>query len=225
MRFCGTWADGRGRRSRPGNKPGEVITRPDRSERWLDGLKVGSVAPDFTLPLLHKEGEQAKPTGNTSAALQPENTISLANLRAEQPVVLVFGSITGPPFRGQLEGIDAVYEQYQDRARFLFVYIREAHPDSLLSVVQPNGQESLLKIIQPTDPSTRTQAAALCQRTAKLNMLIAVDTIDNSVGKAYAGWLDRMVVVGTDGKILIASDPAPRGTDAARLRTWLEDNL
>ena len=34
-----------------------------------------------------------------------------------------------------------------------------------------------------------------------------------------------MVVVGTDGRILFASDPSPRGTDAHRRRTWLDENL
>jgi hypothetical protein len=34
-----------------------------------------------------------------------------------------------------------------------------------------------------------------------------------------------MVVVGTNGNILFASDPSPRGTDAGRLRDWLKENL
>ena len=95
----------------------------------------------------------------------------------------------------------------------------------MLSVVQSNGSETLLKIPQATDVATRTQFAAVCQRTAQLAMPMAIDTIDNKVGMAYAGWPNRMVVVGKGGKVIFASDPAPGGTNAQRLKTWLEANL
>ncbi len=216
-----------GRRLR---KPGEVITRPDRSARWVNRLQAGSVAPEFTLPLLPDTGSRAVAAGKKfdsqkAGVEQAGRTVSLHDLRATQPAVLIFGSMTCPPFRGQLTRVDAVYEQFKDQARFLFVYVREAHPDSVLSVVRENGQETLLKIPQPTDNQTRTATATICQRTARLNLPIAVDTIGNSVGKAYAAKPNRMVVVGTDGTILFATDPSPRGTDAQLLRNWLAENL
>lgn len=155
----------------------------------------------------------------------PSQRVSLRELHDKRPVVLIFGSITCPPFRGQLDGVDQVFEQFKDRAEFLFVYIREAHPDSLLSVVAGDGRESLLKIAQAADLPSRTASAVVCQRTLKLSMPIAVDDIDNHVGKAYAGWPNRMLVIGTDGKIMYASAPSPGGTNAQRLRVWLEENL
>lgn len=199
-----------GRRS---TKPGEVITRPDFGERWADQIKVGAPAPEFTLPLLNKD--QDKKT----------ETVSLKELREKRPVVLIFGSITCPPFRGQLTGVDAVFEKYSDRAEFLFIYIREAHPDSILSVVGTDGEESLVKMPQPADFDTRLSSAGFCQRTAQLKLPVAVDKIDNSVGKAYAGWPNRMLVVGTDGRVIFASEPGPRGTNAERLSSWLHENL
>src|SRR5205814_8283861 len=108
---------------------------------------------------------------------------------------------------------------------FLFVYIREAHPDSVLSLVDEKQTSSLVKIPQHTTLESRKQAAAACGRTLKLSMPIAVDTIENTVGRAYAGWPNRMVVVGTNGRLLFASNPSPRGTDSIRLRTWLKENL
>ena len=210
------------RNGRPGAKAGEVITPPDRSERWTNHLEVGDIATEFTLPLLAKSGDTEP--GSKSSDTPPVKTASLRELRAKRPVVLIFGSITCPPFRGQLDGVDQVYEQFKDRAEFLFVYIREAHPDSILSVVGADGDEALVKIPQAGDGPTRTSSATFCRQTAKLSLPIAVDGIDNRVGKAYAGWPNRMVVVGTDGKILYAGDPAPSGTNAQRLRTWLEAN-
>jgi hypothetical protein len=203
---------GAGGRKQFATKPGEVITPPDRGERWNNQLAVGDTAPEFKLPLLADKGNDAK-------------SVSLHDLLAKRPVVLIFGSMTCPPFRSQLDGVDEVYEQFKDRAEFLFVYIREAHPDSVLSVVGSDGLESLLKIPQAADASMRTSSAAFCQRSIKLSMPIAVDGIDNAVGKAYAGWPNRMVVVGTDGKVVYASDPAPGGTNAERLSAWLRVNV
>lgn len=208
-------------RSRGGRlKPGEIVTPADRGVKWQNQLQVGEPAPPFTLPLLSIEKNSSQ-----NAKREAETTVSLDKLRAERPVVLIFGSLTCPPFRGQLENVDALYDQFKDRAEFLFVYIREAHPDSIVSVLDESGNETLLKIVQPKDDTTRTSTAATCQRTTDLRMPVAVDGLENAVGQAYAGWPNRMVVVGTDGNIMMASAPSPRGTDARRLRLWLEENL
>jgi hypothetical protein len=71
----------------------------------------------------------------------------------------------------------------------------------------------------------RLPPAATCRRTARLGLPIAVDDVDNGVGKAYAGWPNRMVVVGTDGRVIVASEPSPGGTNADRLRGWLKEHL
>lgn len=240
----------RARGVRQGAKPGEIITPPDMSERWRDQLQVGAPAPEFMLSLA-SGAEDAKAiagrgkrsarrtekgsvpviseqiTGTDPGKREGDSprTVSLKELRAKKPVVLIFGSVTCPPFRSALEGIDKVYRDYRDRAEFLFVYVREAHPDSVLSLVDKNSHPSLVKVPQHTTLESRTDAAAACGRTLKLSMPIAVDSIENTVGRAYAGWPNRMVVVGTDGRILYVSSPSPRGTDAARLRTWLTENL
>jgi hypothetical protein len=56
---------------------GEIITPPARGERIEDHLKVGDLAPDFTL---------ADPQGKAQ--------VKLSSFRGRQPVVLVFGSFT-----------------------------------------------------------------------------------------------------------------------------------
>ncbi len=224
-----------GRGGRFGAKPGEIITPPDRSQRWTDRLRVGDVVPEFTLPVASGTGEAVaiaergkrapRRKKNAKKATEDQKNVSLNELRAHKPVVLIFGSVTCPPFRSQLDGIDNVYRDFRDRAEFLFVYIREAHPDSLLALVDENLAPSLVKIPQAATAQERTASASACGRALELSMPIAVDTIDNRVGRAYASWPNRMVVVGTDGRILFASPASPRGTDAARLRAWLEENL
>jgi Ca2+-binding EF-hand superfamily protein len=60
-----------------GGRPGEVITPAAKEERHQDQLKVGDLAPDFTLP---------DPTG--------KKQVSLSSFRGKKPVVLVFASYT-----------------------------------------------------------------------------------------------------------------------------------
>lgn len=58
-------------------RPGEVVTGAARSERHADSLKVGDMAPDFTL---------SDPSG--------KKQVTLSNFRSKKPVVLIFGSYT-----------------------------------------------------------------------------------------------------------------------------------
>ena len=58
-------------------KPGEIITPAAKGERIADKLKVGDVAPEFSLPRLSGKG-----------------AVSLAALRNKKPVVLIFASYT-----------------------------------------------------------------------------------------------------------------------------------
>jgi len=58
-------------------KPQPAEKRTGRGERWPDKLKVGDMAPDFTLKSL--DGPQ---------------TVTLSDFRGKRPVVLIFGSYT-----------------------------------------------------------------------------------------------------------------------------------
>lgn len=61
----------------PGGRPGEIITPAAKGERHPDKLKVGDLAPDFTLP---------DPTGKTR--------VTLSSFRGKKLVVLIFASYT-----------------------------------------------------------------------------------------------------------------------------------
>ena len=65
------------KKQRPAGRPGEVITPAAKAERQKDQLKVGDLAPDFTLPELKGSKE-----------------VTLSSFRGKKPVVLIFASYT-----------------------------------------------------------------------------------------------------------------------------------
>jgi hypothetical protein len=194
------------RKGRAGDRAGEVITPPARNERSADSLREGELAPDFTLPV---------PGGKTE--------VTLSSFRGKQPVVLVFGSLTCPPFRRQVLDVDKLYAKHKDRAAFLFVYIREAHPDSVLHVIE-DDKESLQTIAQTRTLDERSRTATVCVGTLKLKLPVVVDRDDNAVNKTYAGWPNRLVVIDTEGKLAYISEPGPRGFKPADVADWLSSH-
>ncbi len=190
-------------------RPGEVITRPALAERLAENLKVGDIAPDFTL---------------TTAADRTQQ-ITLSSFRGKQPVVLVFGSISCPPFRRQLEQVDGLYREYKDKAAFFMVYIREAHPDSKILVTPAPGSTEVLQLFPQTDDVVlRSEHARVCTNTFKLQMPLLVDDKENNVNKAYAGWPIRLAVVDSAGKLVYYGGPGPGGFQPNDLKDWLRTN-
>ena len=82
-----------------------------RSARSSPGPRLDESAPDFTLKTNDGKAE-----------------ITLSKLVGPKPVVLIFGSFTCGPFRSQSGNIEKLYRRYKDRATFVMVYVREAHP-------------------------------------------------------------------------------------------------
>ncbi len=166
-------------RDRGKGRPGEFNAKPAKGERYQDTLKVGAPAPDFALP-----------------DLSGEKQLTLSDSKGKKPVVLVFGSCTCPPFRRQIGEVERIYQSYKDKADFVLVYIREAHPGSQIPGIN-NGET-----IQQTETlAERRELAADFAEELKLTMPVLVDKEDNKVNATYAGWPNRLVIVGVDGKI------------------------
>ncbi len=86
------------------------------------------------------------------------------------------------------------------------LYIREAHP--------LGGKRRTPAEFQITDPKTlaeRQKVAEDFARKVKLSVPILVDTIDDQVERAYAGWPDRIYVIDKEGKIVHKGGPGPGG--------------
>lgn len=188
-------------------RQGEVNAPPARGERNPDRLKVGDTAPDFTLPRADGGGE-----------------ITLSKYRGGKPVVLVFGSLTCPPFRTRMLEFDPIYRKYKENVEFLMVYTREAHPESTI-YVNKGGEDVLQKIEQTDRMDERIEHARVCGPTLKFTFTTVVDKVDNKVNEAYAGWPSRFVVVDREGRIAFDGGPGPAGFQPAELDKWLAANL
>lgn len=187
---------------------GERNTPPDYEERVLEEqAQVGQDAPDFKL--LTRDGKRS---------------VTLSSYRGAKPVVLVFGSYTCPPFRSMVGTVDRLYQQYKKRVEFLFVYTREAHPDSFVHVPVENGKKELRPVPQTDKTADRLRNLGTCMTMLKLTMPALVDSEDNVAKRAYASWPIRLYVVGADGKVAYKGRPGPSGFQVPELEAWLQEN-
>lgn len=118
--------------------------------------------------------------------------------------------------------MERLYKTYKNDAEFLLVYIREAHPDSVL-VVERDGEEELLKVTQTETLKSRIATAQTCSASLHLSIPTLVDKPDNAVNAAYSGWPDRLAVVGLDGKIAYYGSKGPGGFKPKEVEKWLEE--
>lgn len=187
---------------------GEYYAPPAVEERVESKLKIGDEAPDFSLMRSGGDGK-----------------ISLSQFADKKPVVLVFGSITCSPFRAKVTQTFDLYKKYRDKAQFLLIYIREAHPESTILIEEENGGKSLKKFLQTDSFETRSGNAQSCRALLDVPFPILVDGEANGTLAAYGAWPNRLVVVGKDGKIAWDSGKGPQGFRPERLNKWLSENL
>lgn len=67
---------------------------------------------------------------------------------------------------------------------------------------------------QLTDPKTLEERRKVAKEFAdrlKVSIPVLVDTVDDRVGKAYAGWPDRVYVIDAEGKVRLKGAPGPLG--------------
>ena len=90
------------------------------------------------------------------------------------------------------------------------MYIREAHP--------LDGWALKKNTFNITDPKTLEERRSVARDFAKqlkVTLPILVDTLDDQVERAYAGWPDRIYVIDAAGKIALKGAPGPGGFSPA----------
>jgi len=156
------------------------------------GPAAGESAPDFTL----KTNEGAR-------------EVTLSKVVGPRPVVLVFGNFTCGPFRGQAGNVEKLYQRYKDRATFLMVYVREAHPTDGWSM--SSNDRVGVALAQPRTYEERVSVAQTCGKRLALGFPMLVDTIDDTVGARYSGMPSRLYLIDGQGKVAYKSGRGPFG--------------
>lgn len=155
------------------------------------GPGIGDPAPVFTLTDL--DGQ----------------TTNLADSIGKRPVVLIFGNFTCGPFRSQSGNLDKLYRRYWDKADFLLIYVREAHPSDGWWML--SNQRVGINPAQPQTDEERRSVAQTCRRHLDIEIPLLVDTIDDRVGQTYSGMPNRLYLIDTEGKIAFKSGRGPFG--------------
>jgi hypothetical protein len=162
------------------------------------GPSVGSPAPDFTLKTV--DGRQE---------------ITLSKLIGPKPVVLIFGNFTCGPFRSQGGNVEKLCRRYKDRATFVMVYVREAHPIDGWRMESNDRVE--VSIAQPRSDAERIRVAQACSKRLELGVPMLVDSIGDVVGARYSGMPSRLYLIDHRGRVAYKSGRGPFGFKPAEL--------
>ena len=161
-------------------------------------VAAGEPAPDFTLKTV--DGKQ---------------DVTLSKLVGPKPVVLIFGNFTCGPFRSQAGNVEKLHRRYRDRATFVMVYVREAHPIDGWRMESNDRVE--VSIAQPRNDAERIRVARTCSKRLELGMPMLVDTIGDTVGARYSGMPSRLYLLDHRGRVAYKSGRGPFGFKTAEL--------
>jgi hypothetical protein len=114
-------------------------------------------------------------------------------------------------------------KKYEGKVDFLLVYIREAHPTDGWQVPQ-NERDGVL-LPEAKSSEQKEDHASSCVRKLDIRFPALIDGMDNKVQDAYAGWPDRLYLVGKNGRIAFKGPPGPRGFQPPALAAAIEKEL
>jgi hypothetical protein len=165
--------------------------------------RVGEAAPEFLTEKLSFDGRASG------------DFMTLTDYRGKE-LALMFGSLTCPIYRGQTDRFNEIFDELQDRLAFLLIYTREAHPEDGWQL----GINHLQDVVydQPTTVEGRAAIAHDCVQQCGLQMTVALDDIDDSIDKKYAGWPERLYIIDANGTVRHRSGPGPFQMDA--IEAW-----
>jgi tetratricopeptide (TPR) repeat protein len=148
------------------------------------GPAIDALAPDFDLP-----------------EVGTKRQVRLSAMRGEAPVVLVFGSYSCPNLRGSAVALNALFQRYGRQARFLLIYIREAHATGSGEWQSTRNEREGVVVPPARTIEDKEDHAAMCTRELHLRFPALVDGMDGKVEAAYAAWPSRVFVIGADGRV------------------------
>lgn len=166
------------------------------------GPRPGEVAPDFSLRTVADGAE-----------------VTLSEQLGAKPVVLIFGNFTCGPFRSRAGDVEKLYRAYGDRAAFLMVYVREAHPTDGWET--RSSRRYGIQLAQPRTYAERRSVAQTCADRLGLGFPLLVDDLNDRVGARYSGMPSRLYVIDPTGTVAYQSGRGPFGFKPRELEQTL----
>ena len=112
-----------------------------------------------------------------------------------------------------------MHERYGDRADFLTVYVKEAHPED-----EWQQDENITEDVCYKQPKTTDQRLAIANDFVgrfKFPIPLLVDPIENPANEIYAGWPERLYVIDEQGTIVYKGETGPFGFHPEEVEAWL----
>jgi hypothetical protein len=113
--------------------------------------------------------------------------------------------------------------QWGDRADFLTVYIKEAHPEDEWQM-KSNEKEGVC-YRQPKTLAERLRIANDFVSRFGYRVPLAVDGMDNAADELYAGWPERLYVIDDQGRIAYKGKTGPFGYHPEEVEAWLAERF
>ena len=115
-----------------------------------------------------------------------------------------------------------MHAKHGDRATFLTIYIKEAHPEDewQMGVNEDEG----VCYMQPTTLDERAAIARDFIEETDFGLELVMDSMDDAVEEAFAAWPERLYVI-DDGVVAYKGGMGPMDFDPDELDAWLDTNL
>lgn len=119
--------------------------------------------------------------------------------------------------------IEEIREAFEGRAEFVYVYIKEAHPEDEWQM--DVNREAGVVYSQPESFEERIELAHAFVSEMDVETPVLVDDMGNTANACFAAWPERIYVVGSDGRIRYKGGMGPFDFDPEELVGFLQDHL
>ena len=112
-----------------------------------------------------------------------------------------------------------IFEDYKERADFLTVYVREAHPTDEWQM-KSNLKDDVC-YAQPKTLQQRVTIANDFVKRFKFTLPFGIDDMSNAANDAYAAWPERIYIIDESGRIAYRGGIGPFNYKPEEAREWL----
>ena len=112
-----------------------------------------------------------------------------------------------------------MYRRYGQRARFLTIYIKEAHSTDEWQMKE--NEEQSVCYPQPHSTKARIDIAVDFTTRFHYDIPLLVDPIENPANELYAGWPERLYIINEGGFIVYKGGMGPFEFHPEEADAWL----